>query len=259
MTLSTTSLAVQWLGLCPSTAGGTGSIPGWGTKIPHAARCSQKTKPKPNKMTLSPPLESSPALHPGSRCFQQSPHCPLDNAKLHFPVNNSSPPGSCPFRSPSKVGRGPGFAPSQALGSLTMCSNSLACLSSRGKPSMRKPRLSGQDSMWSLIISRMTPWGGKGRLHSVPRGPSPARSPWQVLVYSGEHPLLGSLEALFFFFLILFIYLFIFGCAGSSLRCVGFSLRWLLLLQSTGPRCTGFSSCGSWALEHRLSSCGTRA
>ena len=31
----------------------------------------------------------------------------------------------------------------------------------------------------------------------------------------------------------------------SSLRCAGFSLRWLLLLQSTGSRRTGFSSCGS--------------
>ena len=35
------------------------------------------------------------------------------------------------------------------------------------------------------------------------------------------------------------------GC--SSLRCVGFSLRWLLLLQSTGSRRAGFSSCGTWA------------
>ena len=33
----------------------------------------------------------------------------------------------------------------------------------------------------------------------------------------------------------------------SSLRCVGFSLRWLLLLQSTGSRHTGFSSCGARA------------
>ena len=32
------------------------------------------------------------------------------------------------------------------------------------------------------------------------------------------------------------------GC--SSLHCAGFSLRWLLLLQSTGSRHTGFSSCG---------------
>ena len=67
-------------------------------------------------------------------------------------------------------------------------------------------------------------------------------------------------------FLILFIYLFIiyfwlrwvfvaacglslFVASGgySSLRCVGFSLWWLLLLQSTGSRSTGFSSCGMWA------------
>ena len=33
----------------------------------------------------------------------------------------------------------------------------------------------------------------------------------------------------------------------SSLRCAGFSLRWLLLLQSTGSRPAGFSSCGTWA------------
>ena len=45
----------------------------------------------------------------------------------------------------------------------------------------------------------------------------------------------------------------------SSLWCAGFSLRWLLLLQSTGSRRAGFSSYGSRALEHRLSSCGTRA
>ena len=75
-----------------------------------------------------------------------------------------------------------------------------------------------------------------------------------------------------------FIYLFIllFGCVGpsllhawlslvvagrsySSLWCAGFSLQWLLLLWSMGSRRAGFSSCGSWALEHRLSSCGTRA
>ena len=41
--------------------------------------------------------------------------------------------------------------------------------------------------------------------------------------------------------------------------CVGFSLQWLLLLRSTGSRCAGFSSCGSRALERRLSSCGARA
>ena len=44
----------------------------------------------------------------------------------------------------------------------------------------------------------------------------------------------------------------------SSLRCVGFSLRWLLLLRSTGSMRAG-SSCGSQAVECRLSSCGSRA
>ena len=33
----------------------------------------------------------------------------------------------------------------------------------------------------------------------------------------------------------------------SSMRCTGFSLRWLLLLWITGTRCAGFSSCGSRA------------
>ena len=41
---SGTSLVVQWLRLHASNAGGTGSIPGQGTKIPHAVtkiQCSQ--------------------------------------------------------------------------------------------------------------------------------------------------------------------------------------------------------------------------
>ena len=33
----------------------------------------------------------------------------------------------------------------------------------------------------------------------------------------------------------------------SSLWCVGFSLQWLLLLQSMGSRCASFNSCGMWA------------
>ena len=35
---------VQWLRLCASTAGDKSSIPGWGTKILHAATYGQKTK-----------------------------------------------------------------------------------------------------------------------------------------------------------------------------------------------------------------------
>ena len=53
---------------------------------------------------------------------------------------------------------------------------------------------------------------------------------------------------------------------SSSLRCAGFSLQWLLLLQSTGPGhagsvvvVSGLSSCGSRALGYRLSSCGAWA
>ena len=54
--------------------------------------------------------------------------------------------------------------------------------------------------------------------------------------------------------------------ATPQLRCVGFSLRWLLLLQSTGlyglqasvVAARGLSRCGSQALEHKLNSCGAR-
>ena len=75
-----------------------------------------------------------------------------------------------------------------------------------------------------------------------------------------------------FFFLIFFYFwlhwVFVAACglslvatsgSSSSLWCTGFSLWWLLLLQSTGFRHTGCSSCGLWALEHGPSSCGARA
>lgn len=38
------SLAVQWLGLCASIAGGKGLVPDRGTKILHAAQRSPKIK-----------------------------------------------------------------------------------------------------------------------------------------------------------------------------------------------------------------------
>ena len=82
----------------------------------------------------------------------------------------------------------------------------------------------------------------------------------------------GTEFYLFIFNINLFIHLFLAAlglCCGlslvaasgdySSLRCAGFSLQWFLLLQSTGSRCAGFSSCGSRALERRFSGCGTRA
>ena len=68
----------------------------------------------------------------------------------------------------------------------------------------------------------------------------------------------------FIYFIILFYLFIVSGCVGSlllragfslvaasggysSLRCTGFSFWWLLLLQSTGSRCAGFSSCGTRA------------
>ena len=37
-----TSLVIQWFRLHASNAGGVGSIPGWGTNIPHAVEHGQK-------------------------------------------------------------------------------------------------------------------------------------------------------------------------------------------------------------------------
>ena len=64
---------------------------------------------------------------------------------------------------------------------------------------------------------------------------------------------------IFFFFKFLYFrlhWVFIAACGlslvaasggYSLLLCVGFSLRWLLLLWSMSSRCVGFSSCGTWA------------
>ena len=66
---------------------------------------------------------------------------------------------------------------------------------------------------------------------------------------------------LFFFLINLFIYfwlrwvfvavrglsLVVVSGGYSSLRCTGFSSRWLLLLRNRGCRHAGFSSCGTWA------------
>ena len=85
--------------------------------------------------------------------------------------------------------------------------------------------------------------------------------------------LLPSFFFFFFFLINLFIYfwlcwvfvavhklsLVVVSGGYSSLRCTGFSLSWLLLLWSMGSRRAGFSSCGSPALELRLSNCSARA
>ena len=54
------SLEVQWFGLCVSMAEGMGSIPGWGTKIPHAMWCAKK---KTNSSCQKKRLEKQPRHH----------------------------------------------------------------------------------------------------------------------------------------------------------------------------------------------------
>ena len=44
-----TSLVVQWLRLCASTARSTGLIPDGGTNVLHALKCSQKKKKEGKK------------------------------------------------------------------------------------------------------------------------------------------------------------------------------------------------------------------
>ena len=67
-----TSLVVQWLRLCTSTAGGAGLIPGQGTVIPSAVHCGQKKKKvhlsfhfqhAPKLLSLSPPCRGGCIYH----------------------------------------------------------------------------------------------------------------------------------------------------------------------------------------------------
>ena len=86
----------------------------------------------------------------------------------------------------------------------------------------------------------------------------------------GESGWFGDLFCLFICLFIYFWLRWVFVAVGRlsivavsrgyySLQYVGFSLRRLLLLRSIGSRHTGFSACGTQALEHRLSSCGAQA
>ena len=85
---------------------------------------------------------------------------------------------------------------------------------------------------------------------------------------------IGAFFSFFFLFIYLFIYfwlcwvfvavsgLFLVAASGgySSLWCTGFSLLWLLLLQTMGSRCNVFSSCGtraSVAVARRLQRAGS--
>ena len=72
---------------------------------------------------------------------------------------------------------------------------------------------------------------------------------------------------IYLFFYLWLCWVFIAACGHSlvvrgdysSLWYTGFSLSWLLSLQSTGSRVHGLSSYSFWDLEHRVISCGTLA
>ena len=83
----------------------------------------------------------------------------------------------------------------------------------------------------------------------------------QLAIHKDGGTMVLKKESFFFFLINLFIYfwlrwvfvaargLSLVAASGgySSLLCVGFSLRWLLLLQSMGSRHAGFSSCSTQA------------
>ena len=100
---SKTSEAVQWLRLCASTTGGTGSIPGWGTKAPHAAG-----RPKEKKQKLFSPiflilfLQTHLEFREKNKFFFHktwfSSVQSLSHVRLCDPMNHGMPP--CPSPTP---------------------------------------------------------------------------------------------------------------------------------------------------------------
>ena len=77
---------------------------------------------------------------------------------------------------------------------------------------------------------------------------------------------------LFFFFFFIFLFLAVLGlrcCARAFSSCSERGLLFVAvhgllivvasLVAEHGSRCAGFNSCGMWALERRLSSCGARS
>ena len=80
--------------------------------------------------------------------------------------------------------------------------------------------------------------------------------PWYLLLFILFLKI--NLFIIYFYFWLHWVFVAVHGLslvAASG----GYSLRRFLLLRSTGSRRTGFSSCGSRALERGLSSCGARA
>ena len=114
------------------------------------------------------------------------------------------------------------------------------------------------ETYWRVCLASGCPKCPK--IHSPPR--LPQEELWAVYSF--------CLVLRVFLFQDLFMY-FILMLAVLGLRCCGhgfsscsrqglpsIAVCGLPLLQSTGSRCTGFSRCHSWALQHRLCSCGSR-
>ena len=121
----------------------------------------------------------------------------------------------------------------------------------------RKPRERG----WPRSqLQKMLQEGARDKSVQGSRQSCSEKDAQEHLMYKISSSEYNSYPAQFFFFFFFnkFIYLFI-GGVGFLLRCTGFSLQWPLPLRSVGSRCVGFSSCGSRALECRLSSCGAWA
>ena len=117
--------------------------------------------------------------------------------------------------------------------------------------------------MWDLPgpgIEPVSPALAGGFLTTVPPGKSLSSISYLTIIHWTNK------QFFFFFTFFFFNFNFIFGCVGSSLpymgfslvvasggyytlQCMGFSLWWLLLLQSTGSRHAGFSSCSTWAQQ----------
>ena len=92
-----------------------------------------------------------------------------------------------------------------------------------------------------------------------------------VYIYIYIYIYIFVLNSNLFIYFLNFIYLFIFGCVGSLLLRAGFlrlrRARATLRYGAEASHCGGFSCCGAWALGvrasavvvHGLSSCGSRA
>ena len=120
----------------------------------------------------------------------------------------------------------------------------------------------------ALALARRRSWGEPAPLSGHPwLASAQSRSSVIFITFLNEWKRWTYLRCgLFFFFFNKFIYFIYFylwlHCVSVAVRrlslvaasggyswsrCTGFSLWWLLLLQGTGSRCAGFSSCGSRA------------